>query len=110
MEKLYELPALKKLKRKYKVDTLCPFGSSLWMGELNDGDYFVYLGCYKNKIKVKMGSTEYEAKYVSDAIDIAKINRIYNGLGYLTDPPFNCEIKIILNLLEWEYEDDDIWC
>jgi hypothetical protein len=110
MEKLYPLPALKKLKRKYKVDTISPYTNNLWMGELNNGGYFVYLGCLNNEIRIKMGETEYDAKYFNDSIKIAKINRIYNGLGYLTEPPFDCEIKLILDLLEWKYEDDDIWC
>jgi hypothetical protein len=82
----------------------------MWVGELDDGKYYVLIGCYKKTVKIKIAETEYDLLHNAEAINIAKINKIYDGLAYLTVPPNNCEIKLVLELLEWKYNDDDIWC
>ncbi len=87
-----------------------PYGHEMWTGELDDGKYFVIIGCYDKTIKIKMGETEWGAMHNSRVQNIAKINNRYFSLGYLTSPPFDCEIKLILNMLEWKFEEDDIWC
>ena len=110
MENLYPLPSLKKLKGKHKVDSIMPFGADVWIGELDDGELHLIIGCYKNTIKIKMGETEYDCMYKNKVQDIMKVNNIYAGLSYLTVPIGDCEIKLVLNMLEWEYKDEDIWC
>lgn len=110
MENLYPLPSLKRLKGKYSVDTLMPHGQELWFGLLNNGKYNVLIACYNKVIKVKIAETEYDLLYKVRVNNIAKINIIYAGLAFLTVPPNSCEIKLVLNMLEWKYDDDDIWC
>tara|TARA_B100000959_G_scaffold216665_1_gene228365 strand:- start:130 stop:396 length:267 start_codon:yes stop_codon:yes gene_type:complete len=87
-----------------------PYGQELWMGELNDGKYYVIIGCLNKVVKIKIAETELDLLHFTKTIDIAKINNIYAGLAFLTEPPNNCEIKLVLDLLEWKYEDCDIWC
>ena len=109
MRKLYPLKSLEKVKGKYKVSTLYPYGQEVWLGELNNGDYHVIIACVNKTIKIKIVETENELLY-RRATSIAKINKLYAGLAYLTEPPNQCEIKLVLNMLEWEYKEDDIWC
>jgi len=110
MENLYPLPSLKKLKGKHKVDCITPFGVDVWIGELDDSEFHVIIGCYKNTVKVKIGETEWDCMYKNKVQNILKVNNEYVGLSYLTVPIGDCEIKLVLNMLEWEYSDDDIWC
>lgn len=110
MENLYALPSLKKLKGKHEVSTLRSHGPEMWIGELDDGKYLVLIGCHKKTIKIKIAETEHDLLHKVKVINIAKINKIYDGLSYLTVPPNNCEIKLVLDLLEWKYNSNDIWC
>ena len=87
-----------------------PFGHEVWRGEIDDGKYYVIIGCLNKTIKIKIAETEIDLMHFTKTINIAKINKIYAGLAYLTEPPNNCEIKLILNLVEWDYKDEDIWC
>tara|TARA_Y100000310_G_scaffold23541_1_gene22577 strand:+ start:367 stop:615 length:249 start_codon:yes stop_codon:yes gene_type:complete len=82
----------------------------VWIGELDNSKYHVIIGCYKKIIKIKIGETEFDTQYNSEILDVGKINKIYDGLSFLTYPPNNCEIKLVLELLDWKYDDDDIWC
>ena len=109
MQKFYPLKNLEKVKGKHKVDTCSLYGDEVWIGELDGGEYHFVIACINKIIKVKVVETEYELLY-RRAINIAKINSAYANLGYLTEPPKNCEIKLVLNLLEWKYDDDEIWC
>ena len=79
-------------------------------GELDDSKYYVIIGCLNKTIKIKIAETEIDVLHIVKTIDVAKINSIYSGLSFLTEPPKNCEIKLVLDLLEWKYNDDDIWC
>tara|TARA_Y100000310_G_scaffold116600_1_gene115312 strand:- start:502 stop:768 length:267 start_codon:yes stop_codon:yes gene_type:complete len=85
-------------------------GLDTWRGELDDGKYYVLIGCLNKTIKIKIAETEIDLLHKSKVINIAKINKIYASLSYLTEPPHDCEIKLVLNMLDWKYEDDDIWC
>ena len=109
MEKLYALPSLKRLKAKYEVSTLMPMGQEWWMGELNNSKYHVIIAVVNRTIKIKIAETEL-GLMKKRVHNIAKINNQYAGLAYLTQPINNCAIKLVLDLLEWEYDDDDIWC
>ena len=86
-----------------------PHGQELWLVELDESKYYVAIICVNKIVKIKIVETEYELMY-KKAIKIAKINSLYDGLAYLTEPPNNCEIKLVLELLDWEYNEDDIWC
>ena len=110
MEKLYPLPSLESVRGKHEVTSLSSFGADCWFGELDNSKLIVIIGCLNHIVKIKIGKTEYEAKYRNKAIDVFKLNRIYHSIGYITVPPHDCEIKIILNMLEWKYDDDEIWC
>ena len=108
---LKELADAKKVKNKYTIDTLMPLGESLWMGELNKSKYIIIIGIEGRTVKARIAETEYECMYDdSNWLNLARINNKYAGLAYLTQPINDCAIKLVLDLLEWKYDDDDIWC
>ena len=109
MEKLYPLKDLEKIKGKYEIECLMSMGRDFWQGELNNGCHVVIV-CRKKIIRVKITETEIELYTNKEMYTVAKLNKLYDDLSFITKPPNNCQIKYVLNMLEWKYNDDDIWC
>jgi hypothetical protein len=86
-----------------------PMAHEVFRGELNNGKYYVLIGCVNKTIKIKIAETENGLHQIR-ALNIGKVNKRYASLNYLVVPPSDCSIKLVLDFLEWEYEDEDIWC
>ncbi len=92
-----------------------PFGEEMWLGELDDGKYHIIIGCANKVIRVIKAETEYGLYDKKNAWSIATLGFNQHGeqyvkLKYTTMPAGNCEIIQVLDLLEWEYKKDEIWC